>query len=89
MWYNEKLLCLLWLQPLITLEGIISYTFPNEGIHIVTVQVAAANTILQDTKTIAVKGLYVCYSCVLEPISSITECLPHYSSISQHPFILS
>lgn len=77
-----KNVCFLWLQPLITLEGIISYTFPNEGIHIITVQVAAANTILQDTKTIAVKGLCVCYSSVLEPISIITESVPHYSSIS-------
>lgn len=39
-----------------TLDGSISYTFPTEGMHTVTVQVAAANTILQDTKTVAVKG---------------------------------
>lgn len=43
-------------QPLVTLDGSISYTFPTEGMHPVTVQVAVANTILQDTKTVAVKG---------------------------------
>lgn len=48
------------LQPVITLDGSISYTFPNEGMHTITVQVAAANTILQDTKTIAVKGQCLC-----------------------------
>lgn len=46
------------LQPVITLDGSISHTFPNDGMHTITVQVAAANTILQDTKTIAVKGQY-------------------------------
>lgn len=39
-----------------TLDGSISYTFLTEGMHTVTVQVAVANTILQDTKTVAVKG---------------------------------
>lgn len=52
----KNLLCS---QPLITLDGSVSYTFPTEGLHTVTVQVAAANTILQDTKTIAVKGQYL------------------------------
>uniref|UniRef100_A0A8C4HCM6 PKD domain-containing protein n=1 Tax=Dicentrarchus labrax TaxID=13489 RepID=A0A8C4HCM6_DICLA len=49
---------LLCLQPVITLDGSISYTFPTEGMHTITVQVAAANTILQDTKTIAVKEFF-------------------------------
>uniref|UniRef100_A0AAR2KZF5 PKD domain-containing protein n=1 Tax=Pygocentrus nattereri TaxID=42514 RepID=A0AAR2KZF5_PYGNA len=41
-------------EPVITLEGSVAFTFPREGINIVTVQVAAGNTILQDRKTIAV-----------------------------------
>ncbi|XP_044046620.1 VPS10 domain-containing receptor SorCS3 isoform X2 [Siniperca chuatsi] len=45
-------------EPVITLDGSISYTFPNEGMHTITVQVAAANTILQDTKTTAVKEFF-------------------------------
>uniref|UniRef100_A0A8C4NQG3 PKD domain-containing protein n=1 Tax=Dicentrarchus labrax TaxID=13489 RepID=A0A8C4NQG3_DICLA len=45
-------------EPVITLDGSISYTFPTEGMHTITVQVAAANTILQDTKTIAVKEFF-------------------------------
>lgn len=56
-------LYLLCLQPLITLDGSISYTFPSEGMHTVAVQVAAGNTILQDTKTIAVKGQYLFSIC--------------------------
>uniref|UniRef100_A0A4W6CS98 Sortilin related VPS10 domain containing receptor 3 n=1 Tax=Lates calcarifer TaxID=8187 RepID=A0A4W6CS98_LATCA len=45
-------------EPVITLDGSISFTFPNEGMHTITVQVAAANTMLQDTKTIAVKEFF-------------------------------
>uniref|UniRef100_A0A3Q1H540 PKD domain-containing protein n=1 Tax=Anabas testudineus TaxID=64144 RepID=A0A3Q1H540_ANATE len=45
-------------EPVITLDGSISHTFTSEGMHIITVQVAAANTILQDTKTIAVKEFF-------------------------------
>ncbi|XP_055363820.1 VPS10 domain-containing receptor SorCS3 isoform X5 [Betta splendens] len=45
-------------EPVITLDGSISYTFSSEGMHTLTVQVAAANTILQDTKTIAVKEFF-------------------------------
>uniref|UniRef100_A0A8C9NTU4 VPS10 domain-containing receptor SorCS1 n=1 Tax=Serinus canaria TaxID=9135 RepID=A0A8C9NTU4_SERCA len=40
--------------PLITLEGSITFTFSVEGMNTITVQVSAGNTILQDTKTIAV-----------------------------------
>lgn len=43
-------------QPMVTLDGSVSYTFPNEGMYSLTVQVAAANLIFQDTKTIAVRG---------------------------------
>ncbi|KAM6941368.1 VPS10 domain-containing receptor SorCS3 [Lycodopsis pacificus] len=45
-------------EPMITLDGSISHTFPSDGMHTITVQVAAANTILQDTKTIAVKDFF-------------------------------
>ncbi|XP_069095531.1 VPS10 domain-containing receptor SorCS1-like isoform X2 [Pleurodeles waltl] len=41
-------------EPLITLEGSISFTFASEGMNTITVQVSAGNSILQDTKTIAV-----------------------------------
>uniref|UniRef100_A0A667XEI7 Sortilin related VPS10 domain containing receptor 3 n=1 Tax=Myripristis murdjan TaxID=586833 RepID=A0A667XEI7_9TELE len=45
-------------EPVITLDGSISYTFPSEGMHTITVQVSSANTILQDTKTIAVQEFF-------------------------------
>uniref|UniRef100_A0A8D3BM33 PKD domain-containing protein n=1 Tax=Scophthalmus maximus TaxID=52904 RepID=A0A8D3BM33_SCOMX len=45
-------------EPVITLDGSISYTFANEGMHTITVQVAAASTILQDTKIVAVKEFF-------------------------------
>ncbi|NXW01304.1 SORC1 protein, partial [Fregetta grallaria] len=41
-------------EPLITLEGSITFTFSVEGMNTITVQVSAGNTILQDTKSIAV-----------------------------------
>uniref|UniRef100_A0A8D0GK12 Sortilin related VPS10 domain containing receptor 1 n=1 Tax=Sphenodon punctatus TaxID=8508 RepID=A0A8D0GK12_SPHPU len=41
-------------EPLITLEGSITFTFSAEGMNTITVQVSAGSTILQDTKTIAV-----------------------------------
>lgn len=44
------------IQPIITLEGSISYTFQTEGKNKVTVQVASGNTIMQDSKVITVKG---------------------------------
>lgn len=44
------------IQPIITLEGSISYTFQREGINKVTVQVASGGTIMQDAKVITVKG---------------------------------
>lgn len=47
---------MMYLQPLITLEGSITFTFSVEGMNTITVQVSAGNTILQDTKTIAVYG---------------------------------
>ncbi|KAL7845706.1 hypothetical protein AOLI_G00238980 [Acnodon oligacanthus] len=45
-------------EPVITLEGSISYVFTAEGMNTVTVQVSSANSILQDTKTIAVQEFF-------------------------------
>lgn len=69
---------LMCLQPLVTLEGSITFTFSVEGMNTITVQVSAGNTILQDTKTIAVYG---------EPLPlSFSVDSPQQSSggISQH-----
>ncbi|KAL4625023.1 VPS10 domain-containing receptor SorCS3-like [Arapaima gigas] len=43
-------------EPIITLEGSLSHRFPSEGVTTVTVQVSSGNTILQDTRTIAVQA---------------------------------
>ncbi|KAL6481595.1 hypothetical protein MHYP_G00096750 [Metynnis hypsauchen] len=45
-------------EPVITLEGSISYVFTAEGMNTITVQVSSANSILQDTKTIAVQEFF-------------------------------
>uniref|UniRef100_A0A4W5NT62 PKD domain-containing protein n=1 Tax=Hucho hucho TaxID=62062 RepID=A0A4W5NT62_9TELE len=45
-------------EPVISLDGSISYTFTSEGMNTVTVQVSSANAILQDTKTIAVQEFF-------------------------------
>ncbi|KAK7929836.1 hypothetical protein WMY93_006231 [Mugilogobius chulae] len=45
-------------EPVISLDGSISHTFSSEGMHSVTVQVSAGSTILQDTRTIAVKEFF-------------------------------
>ncbi|XP_048104453.1 VPS10 domain-containing receptor SorCS3 isoform X1 [Alosa alosa] len=45
-------------EPIVTLDGSISHTFTSEGMHTVTVQVSSANSILQDTKTIAVQEFF-------------------------------
>ncbi|XP_019484722.1 PREDICTED: VPS10 domain-containing receptor SorCS3-like [Hipposideros armiger] len=47
-------------KPLITLDSSISFTFLTEGTNTITVQVAAGNALIQDTKDIAVHdGEYV------------------------------
>ncbi|XP_053730343.1 VPS10 domain-containing receptor SorCS3 [Synchiropus splendidus] len=45
-------------EPIITLEGSISYTFPKEGKNKVTVQVASGSTVMQDSKDITVKEFF-------------------------------
>ncbi|KFO32356.1 VPS10 domain-containing receptor SorCS1 [Fukomys damarensis] len=47
-WYGNNT------EPLITLEGSVSFKFTSEGMNTITVQVSAGSAILQDTKTIAV-----------------------------------
>ena len=54
--YHPFCPCSLFLQPVISLDGRISYTFTSEGMNTVTAQVSSANAIPQDTKTIAVQG---------------------------------
>lgn len=55
----EIAICVYLLQPLITLESSISYVFTVEGMNTVTVQVSAGNTLIQDTKEIAVHGTLI------------------------------
>ncbi|XP_035258745.1 VPS10 domain-containing receptor SorCS3 isoform X1 [Anguilla anguilla] len=45
-------------EPVITLDGSIAHTFQAEGTTSVTVQVSSGDTILQDTKTIAVQEYF-------------------------------
>ncbi|KAK5854138.1 hypothetical protein PBY51_015234 [Eleginops maclovinus] len=45
-------------EPIITLEGSVSYTFLKEGNNKVTVQVASGSTILQDSKVLTVKEFF-------------------------------
>ncbi|XP_061763847.1 VPS10 domain-containing receptor SorCS3 [Nerophis ophidion] len=45
-------------EPVVTLDGSVAYAFRHEGMYPVTVQVAAANVIFQDTKTIAVREFF-------------------------------
>ncbi|XP_036980487.1 VPS10 domain-containing receptor SorCS3 isoform X1 [Acanthopagrus latus] len=45
-------------EPIITLEGSISYTFQREGKNKVMVQVASGSTIMQDSKVITVKEFF-------------------------------
>ncbi|XP_058508169.1 VPS10 domain-containing receptor SorCS3 [Solea solea] len=45
-------------EPIITLEGSISYTFQREGKNKVTVQVASGSNIVQDSKVITVKEIF-------------------------------
>ncbi|XP_047659454.1 VPS10 domain-containing receptor SorCS3 [Tachysurus fulvidraco] len=60
--YSRTLTYFWWLgnntEPIITLEGSISYVFPVEGTYTVTVQVSSSNTILQDTKQIVVQEFF-------------------------------
>uniref|UniRef100_A0A8C3AQQ8 Sortilin related VPS10 domain containing receptor 3b n=1 Tax=Cyclopterus lumpus TaxID=8103 RepID=A0A8C3AQQ8_CYCLU len=52
-------------EPIITLEGSISYTLQGEGKNKVTVQVASGSSVMQDSKVITVKGEYFFRSLLL------------------------
>ena len=43
-------------QPVVTLDGAMSFTFSKEGSHTVSVQAAVGNTVLQDQMAVAVYG---------------------------------
>ncbi|XP_077437651.1 VPS10 domain-containing receptor SorCS3 isoform X1 [Vanacampus margaritifer] len=45
-------------EPIITLDGSISYTFQKEGANKVTVQVACGGTVMQDSRDITVKEFF-------------------------------
>ncbi|KAI3363291.1 hypothetical protein L3Q82_011915 [Scortum barcoo] len=47
-WFDNKT------EPVVTLDGAMSYTFSIEGSHTVTVQAAVGNTVHQDQMTVAV-----------------------------------
>lgn len=53
---RTKWIFLFFFKPLITLDSSISFTFLAEGTNTITVQVAAGNALIQDTKDIAVHG---------------------------------
>ena len=45
-------------QPVVSLEGGVSFTFLTEGVHTVTVQASLGSTVLQDKGTVIVYGAY-------------------------------
>ncbi|KAF3841992.1 hypothetical protein F7725_023943 [Dissostichus mawsoni] len=47
-WFNNKT------EPVVTLDGSMSFTFSKEGSHTVTVQASVGNTVRQDQMTVAV-----------------------------------
>ncbi|KAM7408583.1 hypothetical protein PAMA_002346 [Pampus argenteus] len=51
-WFNNSS------EPIITLDGSISYTFQRDGKNKVTVQVASGSTVMQDSKVITVKEFF-------------------------------
>lgn len=60
-------------QPIITLEGSISYTLQREGENKVTVQVASGSSVMQDSKVITVKGEW-----------GRTKCSKHFNWCNAH-----
>uniref|UniRef100_A0A3Q4B2C5 PKD domain-containing protein n=1 Tax=Mola mola TaxID=94237 RepID=A0A3Q4B2C5_MOLML len=60
--HAKTLTCFWWFdnssEPIITLEGSISYTFQREGKNKVTVQVASGGIIMQDSKVITIKEFF-------------------------------
>lgn len=55
------MLCSIILQPAVTLDAAITFTFSKEGSHTVTVQALAGNIVHQDRIRVAVYGNYIYY----------------------------
>ncbi|CAK6953117.1 VPS10 domain-containing receptor SorCS1-like [Scomber scombrus] len=70
-WFDNKT------EPLVTLEGEISFTFSKEGSHTVTVQASVGNTVHQDQMTVAVYDYF--RSHVLAFSSNLDELNPGVS----------
>ncbi|XP_061601825.1 VPS10 domain-containing receptor SorCS1-like isoform X1 [Cololabis saira] len=70
-WFDNKT------EPLLTLEGAISFTFSKEGSHSVTVQASAGNTVRQDQMRVAVYDYFK--SHVLAFSSNLDELNPGMS----------
>ncbi|XP_068614143.1 VPS10 domain-containing receptor SorCS1-like [Brachionichthys hirsutus] len=70
-WFDNKT------EPVVTLEGVISFTFSTEGRHKVTVQASVGNTVLQDQMTMAVYDFF--RSHVLGFSSNLDELNPGLS----------
>ncbi|XP_030643265.1 LOW QUALITY PROTEIN: VPS10 domain-containing receptor SorCS1-like [Chanos chanos] len=60
-------------EPRVTLEGGFSYTFSQEGVHAITVQVSAGSAVLQDSRTISVHEYFrshpLVFSSNLDPLN--------------------
>uniref|UniRef100_A0A096M5H9 Sortilin related VPS10 domain containing receptor 1 n=1 Tax=Poecilia formosa TaxID=48698 RepID=A0A096M5H9_POEFO len=60
-WFDNKT------EPVVTLDGAITFTFSREGSHIVTVQALAGNTVHQDQIRVAVYGFFEKLNLTLNP----------------------
>ncbi|XP_022619249.1 VPS10 domain-containing receptor SorCS1-like [Seriola dumerili] len=70
-WFDNKT------EPIVTLEGAMSFTFSKEGSHSVTVQASVGNTVHQDQMTVAVYDYF--RSHVLAFSSNLDEMNPGVS----------
>ncbi|XP_040905515.1 VPS10 domain-containing receptor SorCS1-like [Toxotes jaculatrix] len=70
-WFDNKT------EPVVTLDGAMSFTFSKEGSHSVTVQASVGNTVLQDQITVAVYDYF--RSHVLAFSSNLDELNPGVS----------
>lgn len=56
-------------KPVVTLDGVMTFTFSKEGSHTVTIQASVGNTVLQDQMTLAVYGALHLSVCLAVEIS--------------------
>ncbi|XP_029306406.1 LOW QUALITY PROTEIN: VPS10 domain-containing receptor SorCS1-like [Cottoperca gobio] len=70
-WFDNKT------EPVVTLDGVMSFTFSKEGSHTVTVQASVGNTVHQDQMTVAVYDYF--RSHVLAFSSNLDELNPGVS----------